>query len=74
MIVEDINSIYGTSNVSKAQIYTLAGYQESNALDVCVCVCVQIQKHLSSLSFIFSGVVKRDFDKPDRDASLLIAS
>lgn len=72
MIVEDINSIYGTSNVSKAQIYTLAGYQESNALDVCV--CVQIQKHLSSLSFIFSGVVKRDFDKPDRDASLLIAS
>lgn len=37
MIVEDINSIYGTSNVSKAQIYTLAGYQESNALDVCVC-------------------------------------
>lgn len=70
MIVEDINSIYGTSNASKAQIYTLAGYQESNALDV----CVQIQKHLSSLSFIFAEVVKRDFDKPDRDASLLIAS
>lgn len=69
MIVEDINSIYGTRNASKAQIYTTAGYQESNALE-----CMQIQNHLSSVSFIFAEVVKRDFDKPDRDASLLIAS
>lgn len=55
MIVEDINSIYGPRNASKAQIYTLAGYQESNALDV----CVQIQKHLSSISFISAEVVKK---------------